>query len=386
VPIDGIVIRYDGIEYSKAQGRTAHHYNDGIAFKFNDEAETTTLRAVEWQVSRNGNLTPVARFDTVTIDGTEVSRASLHNVSLVESLQLGEGDSISVVKANMIIPQVVENYTRSNTLRVPQYCPVCHAATQTKQLHETKVLTCTNPRCGGKQIQTFVHYVSKPCMDVEGLSEANVTKFIQKGFLTTLEDVYTLDRYASDIVEMDGFGEKSYQKLWNGIQSSRDCRLESFLTALGIEQIGKSAAKTVSKYFGGDWDSFYQAATSGFDFTALEDFGEVADASLKAWFSDAENVSTVESIVPYLRFQKAPSEPIADNPFMGKTVVVTGTLAEYSRDGIKERLESLGAKVTGSVSKNTDYLIAGEKAGSKLTKAQSLGVTVLTEAEFQSML
>jgi DNA ligase (NAD+) len=386
VPIDGIVFRYDDIQYAKAQGRTSHHYNDGIAFKFNDEAETTTLTSVEWQISRNGNLTPVANFDTVTIDGTEVSKASLHNVSIVESLQLGIGDSISVVKANMIIPQVVENFTKSGSLEIPKHCPICHADTSIKQLNDTKVLTCTNPKCGGKKVQQFVHYVSKPCMNVEGLCEAIVSKFIGSGFLTSLEDIYTLDSYALDIVGMDGFGDKSYTKLWNSIQKSRTCKLENFLTALGIEQIGKSAAKVIAKQFNGSWEDFYHAVTNGFDFTTLEDFGEVADGSLKAWFTDSDNTSMVEKLVPYLTFEELSLKPIDNNPFIGKAVVVTGTLANYSRDGIKDKLESLGAKVTGSISKKTDYLIAGDKAGSKLTKANSLGVKVLTESEFESML
>jgi DNA ligase (NAD+) len=385
VPIDGIVIRYDDIQYAKAQGKTSHHYNDGIAFKFNDEAETTTLTSVEWQISRNGNLTPVANFDTVIIDGTEVSKASLHNVSIVESLQLGIGDSISVIKANMIIPQVVENFTKSNTLEIPTHCPICGADTQIKQLNETKVLTCSNTRCSGKSIQKFVHYVSKPCMNVEGLSEATLTEFIARGFLTSLEDIYTLDDFAFNIVDIKGFGDKSYIKLWNSIQKSRTCKLENFLTALGIEQIGQSASKTISKHFNGDWDSFYQAVCDGFDFTTLDDFGDVADSSLKAWFSDKENVSMVKNLVSYLTFEKSSAEPVADNPFKGKTVVVTGTLANYSRDGIKEKLETLGAKVTGSISKKTDYLIAGEKAGSKLDKAKTLGVTVLSEEDFQNM-
>lgn len=385
VSIDGIVIRYDDIQYSKLQGKTAHHYNDGIAFKFNDEAETTILNSVEWQISRNGNLTPVAIFDKVIIDGTEVSRASLHNINIIETLRLGIGDSISVIKANMIIPQIVENFTKSNTLQIPKKCPICNANTQVKQLNETKVLTCSNPKCSGKQIQKFVYYVSKPCMNVDGLSESIITKFIENGFLKSLEDIYTLDNYAFDIVDMEGFGEKSYKKLWKSIQDSRNCKLENFLTALGINQIGKSASKVISKHFGGNWDSFYQGVCNGFDFTSLDDFGEVADTSLKMWFANKDNITLVEKLVSYLNFEKMDIQVIQDNPFMNKTVVVTGTLINYSRDSIKEKLESLGAKVTGSISKKTDYLLAGEKAGSKLDKAKSLGIEVITENRFESM-
>ncbi|MCD7801039.1 MAG: NAD-dependent DNA ligase LigA [Ruminococcus sp.] len=399
IAIDGIVIRYDDIRYSKAQGKTSHHYNDGIAFKFNDEAETTTLKSVEWQISRNGNLTPVAIFDTVTIDGTEVSRASIHNVSMVETLQLGIGDSISVVKANMIIPQIVENFTKSNTLDIPKRCPICNADTQVKQVNETKVLTCKNPKCVGKQVQKFVYYVSKPCMNVDGLSEAIITKFIENGFLKSLEDIYTLDDYASNIINLeeiverkDGktynkkFGEKNYQNLWNSIQNSRNCKLENFLTALGINQIGKSASKVISKHFNGDWNTFYQAVCNGFDFTSLDDFGEVADTSLKVWFSDSENVATVKRLITYLNFEKMDIQKVEDSLFTGKIVVVTGTLTNYSRDSIKEKLENLGAKVTNSISKKTDYLIAGDKAGSKLDKANSLGVKVLSESEFENLI
>lgn len=386
IPIDGIVIRYDDIEYSKKQGKTAHHYNDGIAFKFNDEAETTTLKSVEWQISRNGNLTPVAIFDKVIIDGTEVSRASVHNISMVESLELGIDDSISVIKANMIIPQIVENFTRSNNLEIPKRCPICNSETQIKQINETKVLTCSNPKCGGKIIQKFVYYVSKPCMNVDGLSEAIITKFIQQGFLKSIEDIYTLDNYAFDIIDLDGFKEKSYKNLWNSIQKSRTCKLENFLTALGINQIGKSASKEISRYFNGDWNSFYQAIKEDFDFTSLNDFGEVANLSIKDWFSNQDNINMIEKILPYLTFEKISSEPIMENPYLNKTVVVTGTLQNYSRDSIKDKLESLGAKVTNSISKKTDYLIIGEKAGSKLTKAQSLGITILNESQFESSL
>ncbi|MGN1411075.1 MAG: NAD-dependent DNA ligase LigA [Oscillospiraceae bacterium] len=399
IPIDGIVIRYDNIEYSKKQGRTSHHYNDGIAFKFNDEAETTTLKSVEWQISRNGNLTPVAIFDKVIIDGTEVSRASIHNINMVETLELGIGDSISVIKANMIIPQIIENFTRSNTLEIPKKCPICNGDTQIKQVNETKVLTCSNPKCDGKIIQKFVYYVSKPCMNVDGLSEAIITKFIENGFLKSLDDIYTLDTYASNIINLEDtiekkngkiynkkFGEKNYKNLWKSIQDSRNCKLENFLTALGINQIGKSASKEISKHFNGDWNSFYQAVKDNFDFTSLNDFGEVADISIKEWFSNDENISMVEKILPFLNFEKTSTEPIVDNPFLNKTVVVTGTLINYSRDSIKEKLETLGAKVTGTISKKTDYLIVGEKAGSKLVKAQSLGVEILTETEFENLL
>ncbi len=402
VPIDGIVIRYDDIKYSKAQGKTSHHYNDGIAFKFNDESEITTLKGVEWQISRNGNLTPVAQFDPVIIDGTTVSKASLHNISMIDALQLGIGDTISVIKANMIIPQIVENFTKSNNLEIPKHCPICHADTQVKQLHETKVLTCTNQKCGGKHIQEFVHYVSKPCMNVDGLSEAIIKKLIQRGYLQSLEDIYTLDKFAYEIANMEEtinkvlksgetsyikkFGDKNYTNLWNSIQNSRHCKLENFLTALGIETIGKSASKAIAKRFNGSWEDFYQAVENGFDFTSLNDFGEVADTSIKAWFSDSENISMVEKIIPYLTFEKLDTQPTTDNPFNEKVVVVTGTLVNYSRDSIKEKLESLGAKVTGSISKKTDYLIAGEKAGSKLEKAKALGVAVLSENDFENLL
>lgn len=399
VPIDGIVIRYDDIAYSKAQGKTSHHYNDGIAFKFNDEAETTTLTDVEWQLSRNGVLTPVAIFDAVTIDGTNVSRASLHNISIIETLQLGLKDKISVIKANMIIPQIVENFTKSNDLKIPTKCPICNEDTQIKQLNETKVLVCSNSECAGKQIQKFVYYVSKPCMNIDGLSEAIITKFIEHGFLTSLEDIYLLDRYSNEIINLqdiitkkDGttyvkkFGEKNYQNLWKSIQDSRNCKFENFLTSLGINQIGKSASKVISKHFNGEWNSFYQAVRNGFDFTSLTDFGEVADSSLKAWFSNEKNIELVEKLVSYLNFEKIVTQEVKDNPFLDKTVVVTGTLLNYSRDGIKQKLETLGAKVTNSISKKTDFLIAGDKAGSKLTKAQSLGVEVLSETDFESML
>ena len=391
IPIDGLVVKYNDIAYSKSLGSTSHHNNDGYAFKFEDETAETTLRGIEWSMGRTGCLTPVAIFDTVELDGTEVSRASLHNISIIENLELGIGDTVSVAKMNMIIPQIVENHTRSNSLVIPDICPVCGGKTAINQDNDSKVLVCTNSNCSGKLLGRFTHFVGKSGMNIDGLSEATLEKFIDNDWLESFYDIYCLDKHKDEIVNTDGFGVRSYEKLWDAIQNSRNVNMDHFMVALGIPNIGKTASKTISKYFNSDWFAFEQAILDEFDFTQLEDFGQTMNSSIYKWYDDFNERQMWTMLTIYMNFVKPETNSVnnatvQDNAFSGKIVVVTGTLVNFSRTTIQEKLESLGAKVSGSVSKKTDYVLAGSEAGSKLSKAKELGVRVLNEKEFLEMI
>ena len=383
IPIDGLVVKYDSIAYSKSLGSTSHHNNDGLAFKFEDETADTTLLNVEWSMGRTGTLTPVAVFKTVELDGTDISRASLHNISIIENLKLGIGDNISVQKCNLIIPQIVENYTQSNSLEIPNSCPICNGKTEIEQLNDSKELICTNPNCKGKLLGKFTHFVSKNAMNIDGLSEASLEKFIEKGWLKTFSDIYDLSKYKNDIINMDGFGEKSYNKLIQAIEKSKNVKLENFIVALGIDNIGKTASKTISKFFKGDWTAFENAWRIDFDFTNLDDFGRKMNDSLYEYFSKDE--MRWYDLVCEMKFIKptetinADSSSSANNKFQNKTIVITGSFENYTRDTMQAKLESMGAKVSSSVSKKTDYVMVGTDAGSKLTKARDLGIEILSE-------
>ena len=383
IPIDGLVVKYDSIAYSKSLGSTSHHNNDGLAFKFEDETADTTLLNVEWSMGRTGTLTPVAVFKTVELDGTDISRASLHNISIIENLKLGIGDNISVQKCNLIIPQIVENYTQSNSLEIPNSCPICNGKTEIEQLNDSKELICTNPNCKGKLLGKFTHFVSKNAMNIDGLSEASLEKFIEKGWLKTFSDIYDLSKYKNDIINMDGFGEKSYNKLIQAIEKSKNVKLENFIVALGIDNIGKTASKTISKFFKGDWTAFENAWRIDFDFTNLDDIGRKRNDRLYEYSSKDE--MRWYDLVCEMKFIKptetinADSSSSANNKFQNKTIVITGSFENYTRDTMQAKLESMGAKVSSSVSKKTDYVMVGTDAGSKLTKARDLGIEILSE-------
>lgn len=393
IPIDGMVMKYDSISYSKQKGGTSHHNNDGIAFKFEDETAETVLREIEWSMGRTGQLTPVAIFDPIELDGTIVTRASVHNLSYIKDYDLNIGDKLKVYKANMIIPQILENISATERgtkhgVQYPDACPVCGGSIRVEQVNDTESVYCDNPKCGGKKLGKFSHYVSKPAMNIDGLSEATLEKFINSGWLTDFTDLYHLNRYDKEIMRMEGFGKRSYDKLMTAIEASKSTTLARLLISLGIPYIGKTASKTISNYCAGDPYKFIELINDDFNWMQLEDFGEVMSASLKDWFSDDDNFKLYHCIVGHLNIQieKAITTPVTDNPFNGKTVVATGSLQNFTRDGIGKKLEELGAKVGSSVSKKTDYVIAGEKAGSKLTKAKELGVPVLTETEFMEMI
>lgn len=393
IPIDGMVMKYDSISYSKQKGGTSHHNNDGIAFKFEDETAETVLREIEWSMGRTGQLTPVAIFDPIELDGTIVTRASVHNLSYIKDYDLNIGDKLKVYKANMIIPQILENISATERgtkhgVQYPDACPVCGGSIRVEQVNDTESVYCDNPKCNGKKLGKFSHYVSKPAMNIDGLSEATLEKFINNGWLTDFTDLYHLNRYDKEIMRMEGFGKRSYDKLMTAIEASKSTTLTRLLISLGIPYIGKTASKAISNYCAGDPYKFIELINDDFNWMQLEDFGEVMSASLKDWFSDDDNFKLYHCIVGHLNIQieKVITTPVADNPFNGKTVVATGSLQNFTRDGIGKKLEELGAKVGNSVSKKTDYVIAGEKAGSKLTKAKELGVPVLTETEFMAMI
>jgi len=399
LPIDGLVLSYDSISYSRTCGRTGHHFKDGLAFKFEDELFETRLDHIEWTPTRSGEISPVAVFDTVEIDGCDVSRATLHNLSFIEGLELMPGNRILVSKRNMIIPQVEENLDRgafSMEDLVPDLCPCCGYQTQIHttqkrvdgELKLTKTLFCHNPHCASQNLRKFVHFVSKKAMDIEGMSEATLEQFISRGWLQDFTDIYKLDEHRDEIVRMDGFGEKSWQRLWNAIEKSRNTTFERYLIAMDIPMIGNTASSALGRCF--DWSirAFEVAVDTGYDFTQLPDFGETLHNNIHEWFRIEENRILWEELKPMVNIEKKEMNipAVQDNPFAGKTIVVTGKVEPYTRDGINAKIFSLGAKAGSSVSKNTDYLICGENAGSKLAKAQSLGVAVLSPAEFFRMI
>ena len=399
LPIDGLVMTYDSISYSRTCGRTGHHFKDGLAFKFEDELFETRLDHIEWTPTRSGEISPVAVFDTVEIDGCEVSRATLHNLSFIEGLELMPGNRILVSKRNMIIPQVEENLDRgdfSMEVLVPSLCPCCGYQTMIHTTQKrtdgeqklTKTLFCHNPNCASQNLRKFVHFVGKKAMDIDGLSEATLEQFIARGWLQDFTDIYRLDNHRDEIIRMDGFGERSWQRLWDAIQKSRNTTFERYLIAMDIPMIGNTASAALGRCFDQSLRAFEVAVDSGYDFTQLPDFGETLHNNIHEWFSVEENRILWEELKPMVNIEKKETamSVVQDNPFVGKTLVVTGKVEPYTRDGINAKIYSLGAKAGSSVSKNTDYLICGENAGSKLAKAQALGVAVLSPAEFFRMI
>ena len=386
-PIDGIVFTYNDIPYSRSCGRTGHHYKDGFAFKFEDGLSETVLHHIEWTPSRNGELSPVAIYKTVVIDGCDVSRATLHNVGFIKKLELKPGCRILVSKRNMIIPQVEDNKDRGNfdEQLIPSVCPCCGTPTRIDTSGESETLHCDNPDCSTQRLRQFVHFVCKKAMDIEGLSEATLEKFIGKGWLNDFTDIFRLDAHANDIVKMDGFGEKSWTRLWDAIQESRNTTFEQYLISMDIPMVGRSASRELCRFFNGNLNAFETAVFNGFDFTQLNDFGDVLHTNIHEWFLIEENIILWEELQAMMNIEKGvtnTSTEAADSLFAGKTVVVTGAITGYTRNSINAKIELLGGKPGSSVSKNTDYVVCGEGAGSKLAKAREFGVTVLTEQQF----
>jgi len=391
VPIDGIVMTYNDIAYSKTCGRTGHHYKDGLAFKFEDDLFETRLQYIEWTPSRTGEIAPVAVFEPVEIDGCTVSRASLHNLSFIEGLELMPGNRVLVSKRNMIIPHVEENLDRGGFCMeqaIPGQCPCCGQPTRIHENNDTKTLFCDNPDCETRRLRKFVHFASQKAMDIEGLSEATIERLVGKGWLHSPMDIYGLNEHQTDIMKMDGFGEKSWQRLWEAIQRSRETTFERYLIAMDIPMIGNTASRALAQRFHSSLEEFEEAIYSQFDFKQLPDFGETLHQNIYQWFQEEQNwdiwlgLRELVHIVPPAAPEAA---AVKDNPFVGKAVVVTGKVEPYTRGEINAKIEALGAHAGSSVSSKTHYLICGENAGSKLEKARSLGVTVLTPAQFFEM-
>ena len=394
LPIDGIVIIYDSLSYSKACGRTGHHYKDGLAFKFEDEQYETILREIQWTTTRFGELAPVAIFDTIEMDGCDVSRASLHNLTFIKELELAIGCRIAVSKRNMIIPHVEENLDRGRYVdTAPPVCPCCGSQTR---IHKRKgndnriieTVHCDNPACSSQILKKFVHFVGKKAMDIEGLSEATLEKFLTLGYLSSFTDIYHLDRYAEQIKALEGFGEKSYARLDAAINASRNTSFVRYLVAMDIPMIGRTKSRILDQVFGGNLEMFRDAAVGNYDFTSLEDFGETLDHNIHDWFSDEDNLKLWDELQTEFTFEKRKEKTIMmkENVFTGCTIVATGKLENFSRNEINDKILELGAKPGSSVTKNTDYVIFGEKAGSKLAKAQQLGIKTLSESEFLAMI
>ena len=396
-PIDGMVVGYDDITYGNSLGATGHHLRSQIAFKFYDEEEDTTLVDVDWTMGKTGILTPTAIFEPVEISGSTIERASLHNVSILKDLDLHYGDTVTVYKANDIIPQIRDNLSKTEHnehsihVEIPNVCPVCGGKTKIVKDNDTAVLTCTNLDCKGKLLGKLSHFVSKNAMNIDGLSEATLEKFISEGYLNDFIDIYKLDiLHFADIVNLEGFGMKSASKLMQSIKNSRETTLDRFIYALCIPMIGRTASKTISKYFEGDFERFYNKGLYGsFDWTKLDDFGNAMDSSINQFAFEGRNAEMIWDLAQYMTFAKPQSNAGTENNLTGKIFVITGSLNIFAnRDEAKEKIESLGGKVAGSVSKNTDYLVNNDinSTSGKNKKAKELGIPIITEKELISIL
>lgn len=383
-PIDGLVITYDDVEYGKSLGMTGHHPKHSLAFKFYQEEEVTKLKDIEWGMGKTGQLTPVAIFDDVEIDGTTVNRASLHNVSILKELQLGIGDEITVYKANQIIPQLRENLTRSNTVTIPSTCPICGEPTKIVKDNDSEVLMCTNDNCAGKLLGKLCHAVSKNSLNIDGLSEATIQKFIDLDWLKSIRDIYYLHLHKMDMYKLEGFGRKSVDKLLSSIEDSRNTDLVRYIYAQSIPLIGHTASKAISKMCDGDLNTFIEHMSKGAKaFGKIDGIGSEMVKSLRKWWNinylDFVDTATV------FTFKKKETVNVSGIDLTGKIFVITGSLTQFkNRDEMKEKIESLGGKVSGSVSAKTTALINNdiESTSSKNKKAKQLNVPIITENMF----
>ena len=385
IPSDGLVLLLDDIALGERLGSTAKFPRNAMAFKWSDERQTTKLKYIEWSPSRTGLINPVAVFEPVELEGTTVSRASLHNVSIFEELMLGVGDEISVYKANMIIPQVYENLTKSNTEKVPKICPACGKDTTTKKDNESKVLLCTNPDCQVKHIKQYALMASRDALNIDGLSESTLEKFLSKGFIKSDSDLFHLDKFKDEIINMDGFGKRSYEKLISALDEAKNTTVSRFLYSLGISGIGSANAKMIAKYFDNDIDRIISASKD--DLLEIEGIGEVLANSIADFFRSEKNIENVESLRKILKFEK--EESGGGDKLSGKVCVITGSLQHFSnRNELKELIEKNGGKVSGSVSSKTNYLINNDTASnsSKNKKAKELGVEIISEEDFLKLL
>lgn len=385
-PSDGLVLIYNDIVYGESLGRTAKFPRNSIAFKWADETAVTRLSYIEWSPSRTGLINPVAVFEPVELEGSTVSRASLHNLSIVEQLELGEGDEITVYKANMIIPQVAENLTRSNTIVPTAYCPACGANTTINEENGVKSLYCSNDFCSAKKLKLFSHFVSRDAMNIDGMSEATLNKMIDQELLVELYDLYSLHEHKEEIVAMEGFGEKSYDNLIKSIEKSKEVVLPNFIYALGILNIGLSNAKLICKHFHSDWNAMKRAKVE--ELVKIDGIGQVIAESMVHYFSNEHNkmiLTKLEEILTFIKLEESGSDAVLE----GINFVITGSVHHFkNRKEIKEKVEELGGKVTGSVTSKTNYLINNDinSSSSKNKKAKELGIPIITEEQFIDMI
>lgn len=385
-PIDGCVFGYNDVAYGESLGATGHHLRSQLAYKFYDELYETKLLDIEWTIGKTNTLTPTAIFETVNIDGTDVSKASLHNVSIIKKLGLTNNCTVRVYKANQIIPQIDSCLNDGySEIKIPEHCPVCNGKTEIIKENESEVLICTNPKCSAKLLGRLKFFVSKPAMNIEGLSEATLEVLINKGWVKNFKDIYCLYQHGREWEQLDGFGERSVAKILDAIDWSRKVKLENFICALSIDGIGTSAAKTIANHFNGDFEAFFGALTTSFDWSRLTDFGAVTARNI-ADFGLKFGVE-VKELAEEMNFVVEEKKEVKENPFSGKTLCVTGKLNSFTRDSVNAKISELGAKAAGSVSKNTDYLITNEASGSsKYKKAVELNIPIITEDEFLKMI
>ncbi len=385
-PSDGLVLILEDIAYGESLGTTAKFPRNAIAFKWADEVRETHLLDVEWSASRTGLINPIAVFEPVELEGTTVSRASLHNISILRALQLGRGDLIQVYKANMIIPQIAENLTRSDSLEIPSVCPVCGETTEIRSLNDVSSLYCLNEECPAKHVKQFSLFVSRDAFNIEGMSEATLEKLIQHGFLHEPADLFHLDNYHDEIVQLDGFGEKSYQRLMASVQKARKIILAKLIYSLGILNIGLSNARLLCRHYKNDLQALMSASTE--ELTAIDGIGPVIAGSFTDYFADEHHKKELEDLLGEVEIEQENFEA-EDRIFDGKIFVITGSLEHFkNRNALKELLEEKGAKVAGSVSSKTSYLINNDaaSASSKNKKARELGVSVITEEELMALM
>ena len=385
IPSDGLVLTLEDLEYAATLGTTAKFPRDSLAFKWADQQAETILREIEWSPSRTGLLNPIAIFDPVELEGTTVKRASVHNLNIMETLKLGIGDTITVYKANMIIPQIGDNLTKSGNIELPSHCPVCDGATEIKLMTGTKVLTCTNPNCLAKQVKRFSLFVSRDALNIEGLSEQTLLKFIGLGYIKSFADIFRLENHRDEIVELDGFGKKSYDKLSSSIEKSRHTVPTRILVALGIPGVGVTTAAQIARAYENKWAKISSLTYD--ELISVSGIGEVMARDYEAFFADEHNKNVVLDLVGELDIDESYEQ--VGTALSGETFVITGSLEHYkSRTELKKEIETQGGKVAGSVSKNTSYLVTNnpESGSSKNKAAAELGVKIITEDEIRMML
>ena len=380
---DGLVLSFNDIAYGKSLGETAKFPKDSIAFKWMDEAAETTLREIEWSTSRTGLINPVAVFDTVELEGTSVNRASVHNVSILEELKLGIGDKIKVYKANMIIPQIQENITKSGSAEIPKHCPVCGGETEIRTIKEGKSLYCTNPNCHAQRVRSLAHFAARDAMNIEGLSEETIKKFVDKGFIDNYTDLYALGQYEDEIKNMDGFGKKSFDNLMTSLEKSKNCNMANFIYALGINQVGLSNAKLLCSNMGYDIEKIISASEE--ELAEIEGFGAVIAHSIHSYFADEKNVALLRKALEIISFAAVEEVAEENKTMQSLNFVVTGDVEHFkNRKELQAEIERLGGKVTSSVTSKTNYLINNDifSESSKNKKAKELGIEIITEDDF----